>query len=363
VMTSKLKPSILREVKKIEFQQQYTKKKFKKFMKTQTIPQKLNWKLSALVKFDKLKEAEDLFLKIKQKSIPRDVNTYNILIKQYYKERHIKNFEKSEKLFQDLLNDGFTPNLETLNSLLRGYHNLGDIQSIVNTFKMFEQYKINPDILSFFVIIFQSIKYNEFDIAYGFFQNMKKFRIKPDDNIYSVLINGSLKKNDPNLTMSLVFQAIKEDISLNKSYPAIFTLYFKQEKVEYAEKLYDFLASRKYMTPIIISTMMKGYADMKLMDKAKDLFDQLLSQDVPPNPIMCVIMIYGYGKIGDTNAMKEFIKTLKHHKLMDNLNILGEFTDESLHRADLEIIEMLTPEQRVKVEEVLTKHFEDVGEK
>jgi pentatricopeptide repeat protein len=362
-MTSKFTPSILKQIKKIEFQQVYTKKKFKKFMKTQNIQQKFNWKLSAFTFFDKSTEAENFFEKMKKNSITRDINTYNILIKQYCKQKNVKNIEKSEKYFQELLDDGLTPNLETLNSLLRGYHLTGDIRAIVKTFKMFETFKIRPDILSFFVVIFQSIKFNEFDLAYNFFKFMKKMRIKADENIYSILITGSLKKNDYELTMSIVCQAIEDKVSLNKSYASIFTLLFREKNVQGAETLYDFLASRKYITPIIISTMMKGYADLKLMDKAKDLLDQLLSQGISPTPVMCVIMIYGYGNISDTVAMKEFIQTLKHHKLMDRLNILGEFTDESLHKVDQEIIERMTPDQRVKVEEILTKYFENVEKK
>jgi pentatricopeptide repeat protein len=104
----------------------------KKFNGTPLVSQQ-TFLLKWLVKFDKVKEAHNLFKVIN----PKHVGVYNIMIFCYSVRKHMQN---AQTMFDDMLKEDITPNVATFVYMIRGYARVNNMEKALEMYIKSNEY-------------------------------------------------------------------------------------------------------------------------------------------------------------------------------------------------------------------------------
>eukprot|EP01080_Neovahlkampfia_damariscottae_P004918 gene4918-8506_t len=311
-------------------------------MKNKTLEEKYTFKFLALLKSSKIKEAVDTFEEIKQHGFNKNIHFYNLLIQEYMATSDI---EKSTKLFEEMKKNDIKPDVNTLNSLMYIHYTRGEGGKMLKIFETFGDYDVSPNTMTFYLIISESITQKNIDTALNLYELMKESKIPISSNIYGILIQATAETKEFKIIQNLITECLESGHSIDEMYPSLLMALWKDDNILGAERVFEVMESLKLLSLQVYGIMIKGYSDHKMMDKAQELFDQILAKDIQPDTIVVLSMIYGYSKLDNEEAFKEFILTLRHHKITDRLPIFNKISIEGIKELDQSLINSLSEEE------------------
>ena len=239
----------------------------------------INVLLDSCIKLKEEKNFIEIFdnlINKKYKNIKPDLITYNTYIKGCSK---FKLYENAEIAFNHLIShsgeNNIYPNDVTFNSLIDMYISQKNMDKVLQTVNLMQQYNIIPDNYTYTTIIKGLNKNN-------FFNN--KNNINSDDND----INSNFLENFQLQTcneLNLVFNLFNNIIQIIKP------------------------------NEILYNCIMDACLRFNQIDKMLQIYDQMKKSNIQPSSITCGIMIKAYGMKGDIKSAMNIYYQMKKDKI------------------------------------------------
>lgn len=304
-------------------------------------------KLNSLIKSQYTADTFDPFLildELQKNLIQIDISIINSILEitsnfgNYDHFIHLCKF-----LLFESVNCGFPePNIYTYNIILKCYNNENFIKnSKINCdeFKLKADEILNlmeirnclPNEVTLNTIIDNCIDFKNLDLAWEYFDKMKKnFSLKPDIYTYSTLLK-SIKQYDPNNKyVDKIFNILKS-IKLSETkgikqdellYNCIIDTCIKYNKIKEAEYIYNDMLELG-VTPSLITygIMIKAYGNSYEIDKALEIFEKMKEKNIEPNDIIYGSLLNACIKSNKFRIAEEIFNDMKKQNFPLN-NIL-----------------------------------------
>ncbi|KAL9652962.1 hypothetical protein ABK040_015477 [Willaertia magna] len=206
--------------------------------------------ISAYARCNDLETATFLFKQMKSKNIM----TYNIMINIY-----ISCGKTSEalELFSQMENN-VKPNAITFVYLLNIYAEIGDLENTKKLFKSMEiQYGIKPDVTHYGCLSKCYVKSDQLQNGLNLLQEMESKNIKPNENIYTILLSGCA--NRAVLSIGKQLHKHLEENNIQKTIPLLTTLIDMYSKCGDLESSVKVFKEMKDLNIVTYNTMINAY--------------------------------------------------------------------------------------------------------
>lgn len=302
-----------------------------------------------------------------------DITTYNTLLDICF-EQH--KFEFAQKLFKEM-NDSICPikpDIISFNTMLKGLSlqidcmkSIDDsftVEKIVSDIKMTKelllQNNLKPNEITFNTIIDALIKMNKIQNAFDYFEEMQnEFKIKPDIYTYSSLVKG-IKNPEcylegENLQRIVkILDQIKEN-NLAKGDEILFNCVidacFKSGDYQKAVQIYqDMLDNEIKPSAITYGIMIKGYGQFKCLDHAMKIYEIMKEENINFNEITLGCLVDACIKCGNLNKALTIIEEQKKIQMNTIIytTLLKGFTKERNLNKALETFSIMKSSNEMK---------------
>lgn len=132
----------------------------------------------------------NLFLNSMKGKIPFNGATYNIVMNGWSR---IGRISEMERLLDEMVADGISPDSLTFTHLIEGFGRAGQIDKAIEIFENMKQKGCMPDTSSYNAMVSNFISVGDFDEAMKYYKSMLTTNCEPDLDTYTRLITGFLK--------------------------------------------------------------------------------------------------------------------------------------------------------------------------
>lgn len=285
----------------------------------------INTMLDILIKAGKIKRAWDLFDIMKEKyEVEPDKYSYSTIIKalryeldesklerafgivEYLKNKKSSNndeiifnclidvciklnlIDKAEKIFRDMKEIGISPSKITYAIMIKGY---GQVYQLNKAFDIFEEMKtqnIPPNEIIYGCLLNACVRCANIEKVTEVYQEMKKFELDMNIVLYTTLIKAYTKVKNLNMALS-VYEEMLNDKTISPNiviHNAMLDCCVECNDVKKMSEIYDNIKNNAINGEnapqpdlITYSTVIKGYARAKDMDKVFDIYHFLKTSD------------------------------------------------------------------------------------
>lgn len=237
-------------------------------------------------------EAAELVLKFGQHGIFPNSIKLSQLITRLSKSG---NMEKAWDLLQEVFRLGGPVEAGPCNALLTGFGRIQDIKKMNELLAKMKEMNVEPNIVTFGILINNLCKYRRVDDALEVFEQMNgkgkdgvSFQVKPDAVIYNTLIDGLCKVGR------------------------------QQEGLELLEKMR--LQSACSPTAVTYNCIIDSCCKSGEIERARVLFDRMAEEGLGPNEITLSILVGGMSKHGRINSAVELLREMQGRGLVPSTN-------------------------------------------
>lgn len=285
----------------------------------------INTILDILIKAGKIKRAWDLFDCMQEKyGVEPDKYSYSTIIKalryeldesklerafgivEYLKNKKCSNndeiifnclidvciklylMEKAEKIFKEMKEIGIAPSKITYAIMIKGF---GQIYQLDKAFQIFEEMKsqnIPPNEIIYGCLLNACVRCAKIDKLTEVYQEMKKFELDMNIVLYTTLIKAYTKVKNLNMALS-VYDEMLQDKKVSPNiviHNAMLDCCVECNDINKMSEIYEkikYSAINEENSPqpdlITYSTVIKGYARAKDMEKVFDIYHFLKTSD------------------------------------------------------------------------------------
>ncbi|KAL8483077.1 hypothetical protein ACS0TY_025939 [Phlomoides rotata] len=259
-----------------------------------------------------IKDAVNLFDKMPEMGIPRNVKSLNsllsscILAGEYGEMKRI--FSEFPKKY------GLEPDLDTYNTVLKGFCESGSSNSAHSILAEMERNKIKPNATTFSVAIAGFYKEEKFSDVEKMMELMKKNRTKAGISIYNVKIQSLCKLKKSAEARKILEDILAKDMKPNSAtYTNLIYGFCKEGKLDEAKSLFKEMTVDWRLKPdaecyfTIVYYLCKGQ-DFEL---ALRICKDSMALNWVPNITTMKLLANGLVSIGKVDEAKEIIGTMK----------------------------------------------------
>ncbi|CAG8599714.1 9549_t:CDS:2 [Ambispora leptoticha] len=246
--------------------------------------------------------------------------------------------EHIEILIQDMLQSGVKYDIEIYNALLTACQKVQDVEKLEQVWKKISKLKtkgiINPDSTTYCTLINTYAK----QTTTGGYDKIKKLHeeivnqgCKLDSQIFASLINafsdfGNLEAADDALLQAeklATFNAILKGYMRN-NYPESAMEFLQNEMLEKWNCSLDIVTinimiAGNFHAAIIAKARENEKDSEAYMEKARDWYLLMLSQEIQPSVVTFNTLIQGFGKLGKMDEMKKSVVEMQRFRIMPSL--------------------------------------------
>ena len=297
----------------------------------------INVLLDACIKLKDKKNFCEIFENIiekKYKNITPDLITYNTFIKGCSK---FKLYDKVEIAFNHLINNSkesnIVPNDVTFNSLIDVYVSQKNMEKVLQTVKMMQDYKIYPDNYTYTTIIKglnkNSLNVNnnnqnninnnpeifsnmELNLAFKLFNHVR-FISKPDEILYNCIMDACLRFGKIDKMLEMYEDMIRSGIKPSSiTCGIVIKAYGMKGDLKSALNIYYKMRNEKIeISNITYGCLINACIKNNDLNKAFELYESLKNESYEMNTILYTTLIKAYSKQKDINKVIEIFNTMK----------------------------------------------------
>lgn len=185
----------------------------------------------------------------------------------------------AQKIFDECVRAGYTPNLITHNTLIKAYVYGKRMQKAIIAFRSLIAKSIQPNIVTFNTLVHGCALTANIKGAYYFINLMKSYKIQPDATTFTSLINTCQIAGDTK-AIEVAIQLMKNsDVFPNVvTFNSSITDCINNDDLDSALKVFDSMAESGVSPDAWTYTILiKGCAKLENLEKAVELFDALLN--------------------------------------------------------------------------------------
>ncbi|KAL8152506.1 hypothetical protein V2J09_010266 [Rumex salicifolius] len=252
---------------------------------------------------------------IERTRVQMNVYLGNTLIDMYGKRGLV---ESAQRVFDQMA----VRNLVSWNALIMGYAKLEDVVSARNLFNRMP----GRDVVSWTSMITGYTQVGRFQDAVKLFQEMVEAKVEPDEITVSAVLSACSHLGMLNVGMEvhelIRVNGIREDIHVGN---ALIDMY---SKCGVAEKALKVFLEMKHKDSVSWTSVITGLAVNGFADRAVQLFDQMLNDNVTPTHGSFVGILLACAHVGLVDKGLEYFNSMeKVHRLMPQMKHYGCVVD------------------------------------
>ena len=336
---------------------QNEKKPAKLILQTQVDPAKLLYQYNVYIR-DNLSHKPDLnpfevLHQMQIEGIMPDITSYNTLLDICFEQ---KKHEHAQKLFKEM-NDSICPikpDIISFNTMLKGLSlqiddlktndDLSGVEKLIEELRLTKEllmkHSLVPNDITFNTMIDALVKSNKMKLAFDLFEEMQHvFKIQPDMFTYSSLIKGIkspesyLAEDNLQKVLSLLQQIKENDLAKGDEilFNCVIDACFKFGDYQKAVQIYqDMLENDIKPSAITYGIMIKGYGQFKSLENAMKIYQIMKAENIKVNEITLGCLIDACIKCGNLNKALEIIEEQKNVQMNTIIytTLLKGFTKE-----------------------------------
>ncbi|RHZ52937.1 hypothetical protein Glove_454g11 [Diversispora epigaea] len=250
--------------------------------------------MNAYFKAKKKREAMHLFNRmLEDPEIPVNEKTYNLVIDGLFWNN---SRETAFKVFEEMKKRNVLPNLITYNILIRGLLYYKNDSLVMEILQEMKQSNIQPDVITLTTLLSRFFARKDMESVKRMINNFEQYGIKPNVNTYETLIGGLVSIDDLTGAQIAYKEMINGGVSPNiKIYRMMLRLHFKQNNLNEAKENYEYIKYLK-ITPTLIyfKTLILGFVEARELKVAQRFYREMIAQKIKPSIPIFKILINGY---------------------------------------------------------------------
>ncbi|KAG9452250.1 hypothetical protein H6P81_005154 [Aristolochia fimbriata] len=255
---------------------------------------------------------EELANEMMEKGIPLDNVTYSTIITC---AKRCSLFDKAVEWFEKMYKTGLMPDEVTYSAVLDVYAKLGKVEEVISLYERARGSGWTPDAVAFSVLGKMFGEAGDYDGIQYVLQEMKAVGVQPNLVVYNTLLDAMGKAGKPGLARSLFEEMLAAGITPNeKTLTALIKIYGKARWGRDALSLWERMQSNKWpMDFILYNTLLSMCADLGLEEEAEKLFGEMKSSEIcQPDSWSYTAMMNIYASGGNVDkAMNLFDEMLE----------------------------------------------------
>uniref|UniRef100_A0A1D1YGG3 Pentatricopeptide repeat-containing protein At3g59040 n=1 Tax=Anthurium amnicola TaxID=1678845 RepID=A0A1D1YGG3_9ARAE len=251
--------------------------------------------LKTFVQGNKFTEAEAIFqtlLSDERSPLKPDQKMFHVMIYMYKKAG---NYDQARKIFAQMADRGIPMSTVTFNSLMSFETNYKEVSNIYDEM---QRAGIQPDVVSYALLISAYGKAWRDDEALAVFEEMLDAGVRPTKKAYNILldafaISGMVEE------ARTVFKSMRRDRCIPDlcSYATMLSAHVNASDMEGAEKFFQRLKQDGLEPNVVIyGTLMKGYAKVNDLEKVMQTYERMRMQGIEGNQMIFTTIMDAHGK-------------------------------------------------------------------
>ncbi|GAB4835689.1 hypothetical protein Ancab_000599 [Ancistrocladus abbreviatus] len=231
----------------------------------------------------------------------------DMLILAYVKNLKI---DLAVKAFKLAGHYGVELSVNSCNPMLAALVDQGTIQVMENVHKVMIRRKVQPDVITFNIVISGLCKAGKLQKARDLMGDMKVWGISPTVVTYNTLINGYWKKGSVGRMYkadALLKEMLSKKICPNEiTYNTLIDGFCKDENLPAAKKVFKDMEMQDLKADVVTySSLISGLWNDQKIHEALDLRDEMLGCGLQPNFVTYSALINSYSKKGMLKEARE----------------------------------------------------------
>ena len=216
------------------------------------------------------------------------------------------------------------PDLITYNTFIKGCAQMNLFNEVLIAFeKMCNDPNIKPNDVTFNTLIDVFVRSKDMNKVWFIISKMKETGIKPDNFTYSTIIKGLNKNTNLNCcdnnsnssTNSNLMSASSLNTLSSSSGNDNASSISNDSELDLAFKLFDNVRKTSQPDEILYNCIMDACLRFHKVDKALELYDNMLTEGIKPSSITCGIVIKAYGMIHNVTKALAMYEEMKRNKI------------------------------------------------
>ncbi|KAL3830523.1 hypothetical protein ACJIZ3_019325 [Penstemon smallii] len=214
-------------------------------------------------------------------NIAKDVSNYNILVKALGRRKF---FTHMMEMFDEMRENGVTPNLETLSIVMDSYVRARKVSKAINIFWELDKYGLTCDEETLSVLLKCLCRRSYVGSACSVFNKMKG-KVQCNSEVYNVIIGGWSKLGRvtevEKFLKAMVDDGVEPDCVTNSH---VIEVFGRAGRVDDAVKVFKYLEEKgSGLSTIVYNAMIFNYIAAGDIDEALKYYEGMLSNSFEPN--------------------------------------------------------------------------------
>lgn len=226
-------------------------------------------------------------------------------------------FDKAILWFERMYETGVMPDEVTYSAVLDVYAKLGKKEEVIGLYERARAAGWIPDQVAFSVLAKMFGHAGDYDGIRYVLQEMDNLGVKPNLIVYNTLLEALGNAGKPGLARSLFEDMVSAGVSPDeKTLTALIKIYGKARWSRDALQLWERMRSNKWpMDFILYNTLLSMCADVGLVDEAERLFGEMKR----PDRWSYTAMIKIYGSVGKVERALQLFDEMLHRGVEPNV--------------------------------------------
>ncbi|KAF9981092.1 hypothetical protein BGZ65_004331 [Modicella reniformis] len=269
--------------------------------------------LEANMKRKDTESAMRIFQEMQDQGFPPQLMTFNVLLQGHLEN---KDARAAQRVLESLLLTDIQPDIYTFNLLMSGYLNMGEIETVIGFYKGLGEYGLTPNSKTYRILMKTHLRQGQVDRVINLFCKLKESQqteLHPGPEDYRILVQA-LASND---RMTDALRVLRELIETAKVpvttpiYNVFLNQYAREGQVGKARRILDRIISEKL--PVIdgcINPLIRAYLTQGDLDKVEEMANLMSRHGVQLSRTTYNIMINATKNSGDLSGTWKMYKSM-----------------------------------------------------
>ncbi|MFS7971940.1 putative Smr domain, tetratricopeptide-like helical domain superfamily, Smr domain superfamily [Helianthus anomalus] len=232
-----------------------------------------------------------------------------------------KQFGAINKLLDQMVQDGYPPNVVTYNRLIHSYGRANFLNKSLEVFHQMQKEGIEPDRVTYCTLIDIHAKAGYLDVAMGMYQRMQEAGLSPDTFTFSVIINCLGKAGHLDAALKLFYEMVSQGCVPNLvTYNIMIALQAKARNYPIALQLYRDMQNAGFEPDkVTYSIVMEVLGHCGYLEEAEAVFEEMTRKNWIPDEPVYGLLVDLWGKSGNVEKAWAWYRAMLNAGLLPNV--------------------------------------------
>ncbi|ORX95682.1 TPR-like protein [Basidiobolus meristosporus CBS 931.73] len=272
------------------------------------------------------REAYKMLEFMRAHKIPRDIKTYNILLKVCKMHNDPDSLNRA---YDEMLAEGFKPDLKIYNSMIDANAKMKRIGKVEELSKEMIQENVFPDVFTYSTLIHAYSKSGNLRKATQLYRTMLERGVAPNVITYTTLLQAFVKRKRLNMAEEIFFQMLSNGIQPNHfTWTTFISALVDDLNLEKAMSCYkEMVQSNMVPTKSLFTKLINAHAEAFDPQGARRVYEEMLTHKVQPDIPAVGALIKAYKLAGAIPEAEDLFASIPKLGLQYNLEIYNLMID------------------------------------